>query len=375
MDLSLVAQPSQAESVQKQLRIAQKLGYTCVALNTQIPQTFDPAQLPLPKPPLPDLDPRTNDEAGPSTVPRTTNGKLLQLSRATIEIDQKHITGGGSKKEAKIYQLSTSNLPHFAAYNILSVLPTDSASLSYACLTLAPHIEIIVLQASDQPGGKSPLWGAKRSTIRAAIKAGCFFEIRYAPLLSSQSSSIPHARRNFTALLKSISALTDGKGLIVSSHSASWETIRAPHDLINILETMGLNGEKARAAVSDNPRKAVLRGFANRQTYRGVISAPILTTTIVTVETVEDEDEKAAESELIPTDNPQNPQPSSESHTEPLPTATASSVPEGKAEPVRNTGKRKREVTGASLASLKGSGVGEASPKHKKKKKKRENNA
>lgn len=115
------------------------------------------------------------------------------------------------------------------------------------------------------------------------------FEVCYGLAMRSNSDThssmiekpIPkEARRNVVAGARELIRVTNGKGIILSSEVRRCMEMRAALDLCNFGTILGLKPDQAKNAVSGNSRMAVIRGYASRGTYRGVISNPeVLITT------------------------------------------------------------------------------------------------
>lgn len=184
-------------------------------------------------------------------------------------------------------------------------------------------------------------------TVSKAVEERVAFEIVYSPMTSSSplSRTAPSAstfpcvdptyselsasasggnvgRRNVVAGGKEVVRVTKGKGVIVSSGAARWNEMRAPDDVANLCvpslalvdaadsnraQLVGLSSDQARKAVSSNALTIVKRGGESRrcmrarltagpemtrQTYRGIISNPVLVTTPRAKRARSDEDEQ-----------------------------------------------------------------------------------
>jgi ribonuclease P/MRP protein subunit RPP1 len=133
--------------------------------------------------------------------------------------------------------------------------------------------------------------------VLKAVADGVMFEVCYGITMRSSATAdksgsvVPKdARRNVIAGARELIRITNGKGVILSSQVKHCMEMRAPLDLCNFGTIIGLKPEQSKATVSDNARLAVIRGYAHRGTYRGVISNPVIVTK--TKEAVEQEDQE-----------------------------------------------------------------------------------
>ncbi|CAE6374018.1 unnamed protein product [Rhizoctonia solani] len=111
----------------------------------------------------------------------------------------------------------------------------------------------------------------KPSMIRTAIRNGGVFEISYAGALASDES----ARRNWWSGAREIARATKGKGILLSGGAQAICDLRAPMDAVNLVSVLGLNQNTARNAMSTDAKSLITRA-STRQTYRAVLSAPVL---------------------------------------------------------------------------------------------------
>ncbi|KAA1122091.1 hypothetical protein PGTUg99_026676 [Puccinia graminis f. sp. tritici] len=127
------------------------------------------------------------------------------------------------------------------------------------------------------------------STVSNALKQGVLFEAIYSPTTSlnsfrsHSSSGLPVSassstcRRNLISVLKEIIRVTNcAHGLVVSSGATRWAELRAPGDVINLLNVLGISHENGRKAMTTNPKMLVSRAMSTRQTHKAVISNPVI---------------------------------------------------------------------------------------------------
>ena len=128
--------------------------------------------------------------------------------------------------------------------------------------------------------------------VLKALADGTVFEVCYGIAMRSTGGSASHpsqqgteksipkeARRNIVAGARELIRVTNGKGIILSSEVRRCMEMRGPLDLCNLGTILGLKPEQARNSVAGNARMAVIRGHADRGTYRGVIGNPVVLVT------------------------------------------------------------------------------------------------
>ncbi|KAG9097149.1 hypothetical protein FS749_006975 [Ceratobasidium sp. UAMH 11750] len=238
--------PSDLDAINSRLDTLVHLGYTIVALNYTVEGKIDPAT---------HVNPLLS-------VPSRKD--IVVLRRLTIILDE------GSEKG---FGLSTQHATNLASYDIIALQPTTANSFSLACLThtqpspTTAHI-ISIDAASATPQLPFRL---KLSLVRTAIRNGAVFEISYSGALASDES----ARRNWWAGAREVTRATKGKGLLLTGGGQKIADLRAPLDAINLATILGLDQNAARNAMSLDAKSLVTRA-STRQTYRAVLSAPIV---------------------------------------------------------------------------------------------------
>ncbi|KAH7337966.1 RNase P subunit p30-domain-containing protein [Rhizoctonia solani] len=232
--------------INSRLDMLAHLGYTIVALNYTVHGKIDPAT---------HVNPLL-------AVPARKD--LVILRRLTIVLDESSEKGFG---------LSTQHAPHLASYDIIALQPTTPNTFSLACLshtvpspTTAHVISIDAASATPQLPFRM-----KPSLVRTALRNGGVFEISYAGALASDES----ARRNWWSGAREIARATKGKGLLLSGGAQVTSNLRAPMDAINLASVLGLDQNTARNAMSTDAKSLITRA-STRQTYRAVLSAPVL---------------------------------------------------------------------------------------------------
>ncbi|PMD38515.1 PHP domain-like protein [Hyaloscypha variabilis F] len=216
---------------QRTISFLSELGYDTLALNHTISSSL-PSQItnPIPSPP-------------PFEIPK----KTVLLRRCTLCIadpTQNH------------------RLPALAAvYDILALRPTTEKAFLAACLSLDSH-SLISLDLA-----KHFSFHFKPKPLMTAINRGIRFEICYSQSMDGDTA----ARRNFIGNVVAIVRATRGRGLVVSSGAMSVLGVRAPADVLNLLEVWGLKRERGLESLGVNPRGVVVNEGLKRTSFRGVV--------------------------------------------------------------------------------------------------------
>ncbi|KAG8713576.1 hypothetical protein FRC08_013081 [Ceratobasidium sp. 394] len=238
--------PSDLDAINSRLDTLVHLGYTIVALNYTVEGKIDPAT---------HVNPLLS-------VPSRKD--IVVLRRLTIILDE------GSEKG---FGLSTQHATNLASYDIIALQPTTANSFSLACLTHtqpSPTTAHIISIDASSATPQLP-FRLKLSLVRTAIRNGAVFEISYSGALVSDES----ARRNWWAGAREVTRATKGKGLLLTGGGQKIADLRAPLDAINLATILGLDQNTARNAMSLDAKSLVTRA-STRQTYRAVLSAPIV---------------------------------------------------------------------------------------------------
>ncbi|GAA6016078.1 hypothetical protein JCM11491_000661 [Sporobolomyces phaffii] len=267
--------PHDRTQVEQMVKMASHLGYSTLMLNISIPPTFDPSKLSFPTPLFPSMDPRT---AKPGT-----QGLVLQLWRIHVEnYTDEAVKGAGQKGW---YGFANSTAPLYPqSTTLLSVGPTSLTSFSHVALSLsspsAHSPTLITLDPSLSPRLPFPL---KRGMISTLARSGVSFElilrgITRQDLEGEQPGESGKRRRNWISGAREVVRATEGKGVVISSGAKTASEMRGAQDLINLCSLIGMPPSPAKDALTVNPQRAIMRGLSLRQTYRGVISNPVLRT-------------------------------------------------------------------------------------------------
>ncbi len=126
------------------------------------------------------------------------------------------------------------------SYDVVAVSPGDAETAAHAIASNA--IDILHLDAT---AGKLP-FPLSRSLINAAAAAGIAFEVEYAPAIRD-----PSRRRFFVSNLTALTAMTRGKGLLLTSSAEGGALeLRSPTDVAALASLGGLSREVALDALS-----------------------------------------------------------------------------------------------------------------------------
>jgi ribonuclease P/MRP protein subunit RPP1 len=156
-------------------------------------------------------------------------------------------------------------LPTLAAvYDILALRPTTEKAFLAACLSLDSH-SIISLDLTQ----RFP-FHFKPKPLMTAINRGIMIEICYSQSMDTGGDG-SSARRNFIGNVVAIVRATRGRGLVVSSGAQSVLGVRAPADVLNLLNVWGLKKERGLESLGVNPRGVVVNEGLRRTSFRGVV--------------------------------------------------------------------------------------------------------
>lgn len=152
-----------------------------------------------------------------------------QYTRLTVVVD--------SSSQASA--LNSGN-PILKSYDIVAVRPLNQQAFEQACQV--SEVDIIAIHFSD----KLP-FRLKQSMVKAAIQRGVYFEITYSSLILDAQM-----RRQTISNAKLLVDWTRGKNLLFSSAAPSVTELRGPYDVANLASLLGLQLERAKAALSKN---------------------------------------------------------------------------------------------------------------------------
>ncbi|KAJ4186113.1 Hypothetical protein NCS54_00033000 [Fusarium falciforme] len=230
-DLNIAWSPSTTpDQLLQTLILSSSLGYSTVALSHELTLPF-PANPVAPFPKLP-----------------SSSAKLPNiLHRATLPL---------TDPAASNYRLGSL----VAAYDILAIRPLTDKAFQNACLTLdVPIISMDFTQHFQFHFRPKP--------CMAAVTRGVRFEVCYSQALAADA----RGRANFISNVTSLVRATRGRGIMISSEAKDALSLRAPADVVNLLNVWGLNSEKGMQGLGAIPRSIVVNEGIKRSGFRGVI--------------------------------------------------------------------------------------------------------
>lgn len=256
-DLNIPWSPSMPrEQLLQTLLLARSLGYDTVALNHTI---TTPGSDSLPSP-FPDFA----TEAKEHNLPNI-------LHRATLPFTDPAVP--------------TYRPTMMKTYDLIAMRPLTDKAFSNVCLSLdIPIISIDLTQYLEFIFRPKP--------CMAAVSRGVRFEINYAQALNADS----RGRANFISNATNLIRATRGRGIMLSSEAKSALQLRAPADVVNLLNVWGLGNEKGMEGVGNIPRSVVVNEGMKRTGFRGVVDI---------VKTVERGPKEIAEQEAAKAKAPQ----------------------------------------------------------------------
>lgn len=146
-------------------------------------------------------------------------------------------------------------------YDLIAVRPTTEKTFLAACNDLS-GFSIISLDLTI----RYPFY-FKPKPFSTAIARGIKFEICYSQALNGSAEQ----RRNFISNVQSIVRATRGRGLILSSEAKRALGIRAPADILNLMDIWGMAKDRAVQAIGENARSVVVNEQMTRTSFRGVV--------------------------------------------------------------------------------------------------------
>ncbi|KAF8102397.1 hypothetical protein N665_0198s0101 [Sinapis alba] len=190
-------------------------------------------------------------------VPRAT--PFRQYTRVTVKLESK----------AQCLGLNSGN-PVLKSYDIVAVRPMNQYAFDQACTKA--EVDIISIDFSNL------LFRLMHPSVKAAVKRGVYFEIKYSHLLSDAEK-----RRQVISNAKLLVDWTKGKNLIISSGAPSEHKgppsvteLRGPNDVINLMSLLGLSSERARAAISVNCRNMIAKILKKKRFHKEAVRVELL---------------------------------------------------------------------------------------------------
>ncbi|KAH0668378.1 hypothetical protein KY285_029584 [Solanum tuberosum] len=180
-----------------------------------------------------------------------------QYTRLTVVVD--------SSSQASA--LNSGN-PILKSYDIVAVRPLNQQAFEQACQV--SEVDIIAIDFSD----KLP-FRLKQSMVKAAIQRGVYFEITYSSLILDAQM-----RRQTISNAKLLVDWTRGKNLLFSSAAPSVTELRGPCDVANLASLLGLQLERAKAALSKNCRTVITNALRKKCYHKEAIKVEPITSGI-----------------------------------------------------------------------------------------------
>ncbi|KAG2299732.1 hypothetical protein Bca4012_011416 [Brassica carinata] len=190
-------------------------------------------------------------------VPRST--PFRQYTRVTVKLESK----------AQCLGLNSGN-PVLKSYDIVAVRPVNQYAFDQACTRA--EVDVISIDFSNLQ------FRLMHPSVKAAVKRGVYFEIKYSHLLSDAEK-----RRQVISNAKLLVDWTKGKNLIISSGAPSEHKVppsvtelRGPNDVINLMSLLGLSSERARAAISVNCRNMIAKILKKKRFHKEAVRVELL---------------------------------------------------------------------------------------------------
>jgi ribonuclease P/MRP protein subunit RPP1 len=228
-DLNLLQRESEEDNISL-LQQSAKLGYQCVAFNTEVTLETKGSL-----PPVVKFDTK-----------KVPNVKVLyRLTVATGDV-------------AVLHGLSN---PVALGYDILAITPLSDKVFLQACSSLA--VDVISVRTRERLD-----FYMKRHQVKMAIDRGVAFEVSYCHLIRGESE------RCYTiANAKELVQWTKGKSTIVSSGTNLIMELRGPYDVANLTQLFGLKGGDCKAAILSNCRSVISHADMRLHTAKGIVSS------------------------------------------------------------------------------------------------------
>ncbi len=231
-DLNVVWDVETKDQLPQTLLALQNLGYKSVALNHIVETRLPKAKCPFTKIDFPGRHP-----------------SFTQYSRLTIIMDNPQNNLGINPSNEII-----------RSYDLIAIQPENEKMFQVACTSL--DIDIITLDMSSRLA-----FPIRPGYVKVAIERGIVFEVTYGSMIQD-SSYRRHSIANGLAVTR---YLKGGKNLIVSSGATAPWQIRAPVDVMNMVQLFGVKGHLKKATVTLNPHAAFMHASTRKHTFRGAV--------------------------------------------------------------------------------------------------------
>lgn len=163
-------------------------------------------------------------------------------------------------------------------FDIVAVRPTSEKALQLVAGGL--DVDLISLNMSS----RLPFY-LKHKTVGSAVDKGIKFEICYSQMVSGPagystlndsnglSSTASMARKSFLNNVIQLIRASRSRGLVVSSGATQPLQVRNAHDILNFLQTVGLDRSKSKSCISTNPERALVSGRLRVTSYNQTVVA------------------------------------------------------------------------------------------------------
>ncbi|VDN92837.1 unnamed protein product [Brugia pahangi] len=242
------------------VRRAVRMGYDCIAINTDIGQMVQECANPGDEPPQ-----KKKKKGGKerNVIPDPVSINCSELDTSMLEANGKRLRIF-SRLTATVSNSTEVHLlmhhPQLKKYDLIAVRPSDDQILQ----TLSKKGDFVDIITYEQASTSVGWLNKSKVIIQLCINDGIAFEITYADALKD-SSQRREVLVNGRQLLMSTK---DGDGVIIASGAERMIDIRAPYDAANISVLFGIRPGLARKFVAGNAKKTLLRA-ESRKTLKG----------------------------------------------------------------------------------------------------------
>ncbi|OTB05116.1 hypothetical protein M426DRAFT_320172 [Hypoxylon sp. CI-4A] len=258
-DLNIAWSPTTTTAdLERTLRFSRQLGYNVVAINHTLEAPL-PSQIPNPLPKFPP----------PSSAPENQNQN--QNRKPTTILRRLTVSFADPAQNPQLSRAAQ-------AYDLVAVRPTTDKAFQTACLSVSTADAALI---SLDLTRRLP-FHLRPKPCMAAVRRGLRFEICYgaAVVPAEGAGADARARAAFAGNVAQLVRATGGRGLVVSSGGEAvgggngggvMMALRAPADVVNLLNVWGLSTERGMEALSSNPRGVVVNEGIKRSGFRGIV--------------------------------------------------------------------------------------------------------
>ncbi|EPS64033.1 hypothetical protein M569_10747, partial [Genlisea aurea] len=258
-DLNIRCNGSEEKSSQRSLRLklavkAMELGYTGIAYNNTVKGIMSESdRCSITLFPISNLSPSPSSFFAAVKLHRQllnvpVSCPFRQYTRLTAVVDM----------PSQALAINSGN-PILRSYDIVCIKPMNQNVFDQACQT--SEVDMIAIDFTENLPFR-----LKHPMVKAAVKRGVYFEITYSGFFTDTQS-----RRRMLSNCKMLVDWTRGKNLIFSSAASSVTELRGPLDVANLFSLIGVDAERARAAVSKNCRCLVAGALRKKHFYKEAI--------------------------------------------------------------------------------------------------------